>query len=242
MKQLTIHQILKYVHHRKWPYPNHIFSFFQEWDKVLFFHWKVDVAELQRLLPEGLKVDLFDGEAWISISAFTMKQLHPRLLPNLPVVSNFNEVNVRTHVIRNDKPGIYLLNIEANSSIACFVTRLLLGLPYNKTFVKRDEKTFYKKHKTEENFNFFTNYTVGKKINEKADLDTFLTDFYCIYLNVKNKLYMLEVHHIPLELYNMDLTELKIDYRLGDLALFDLPDKIYYSPNIHVISWKKVLV
>lgn len=71
---LSIKKILKQTDHRTWDYPKQPYSFYQEWNRALFFHWKVDAAILQELIPDGLTVDLFNDEAYVSLVAFTMEK------------------------------------------------------------------------------------------------------------------------------------------------------------------------
>ena len=72
---LSIKKILKQTDHRTWDYPKQPYSFYQEWNRALFFHWKVDAAILQELIPDGLAIDLFNDEAYVSLVAFTMEKI-----------------------------------------------------------------------------------------------------------------------------------------------------------------------
>ena len=44
----------------------------QDWRDAAFLHWPVDPADVQRLLPDGLTVDTFDGSGWVGLIAFDM--------------------------------------------------------------------------------------------------------------------------------------------------------------------------
>ena len=39
----------------------------QRWNDLLFAHWPVPAAQIDRLLPSGLVVDIFDGSAWVGV-------------------------------------------------------------------------------------------------------------------------------------------------------------------------------
>jgi len=43
------------------------------WEDVLFAHWPVDPAIVRPTLPDGLDVDLFEGDAYLSVVAFVMR-------------------------------------------------------------------------------------------------------------------------------------------------------------------------
>jgi uncharacterized protein YqjF (DUF2071 family) len=71
---------------------------YQTWDKLLFLHWPVATERLQPLIAPRLSLDTFEGQAWVSVTPFTMWGIRPVLLPSLPVVSQSHELNVRTYV------------------------------------------------------------------------------------------------------------------------------------------------
>ena len=70
----------------------------QYWTDLVFIHWRYPVDVVQRLLPEGVEVETYDGDAWIGLIPFNMNDLgFPKWKP-LPYVGSFPEVNVRTYV------------------------------------------------------------------------------------------------------------------------------------------------
>ena len=80
---------------------------FQSWRHLLFLHWKVNPGALQALLPAGLTIDVFRGDAFVGIVPFFMCGVRPRLLPQAPGLSSFLELNVRTYVYDADGiPGV----------------------------------------------------------------------------------------------------------------------------------------
>ena len=62
---------------------------YQRWEELLFLHWEVDPQLIAKDLPSGLKVDTFDGRAYLGIVPFFMKGIRPRFLPAVPGISNF---------------------------------------------------------------------------------------------------------------------------------------------------------
>jgi uncharacterized protein YqjF (DUF2071 family) len=42
----------------------------QKWRSLLFLHWEYDPEEIQKTLPKGLHVDLFNGKAYIGLTLF----------------------------------------------------------------------------------------------------------------------------------------------------------------------------
>ena len=53
-----------------------------------------------------------------------------RYLPDLPWVSAFPELNVRTYVERDGKPGVWFLSLDATNPLAVWAARRFFHLPY----------------------------------------------------------------------------------------------------------------
>lgn len=101
----------------------------QHWRDVLFLHWRAPVQAVVSHLPPALTLDTRDGEAWVSLVLFRL-QVRPRWLPFLPGVSSLIEVNLRTYVRYQDRPGIWFLSVHADNQLAMWVARQLTPLPY----------------------------------------------------------------------------------------------------------------
>src|SRR6266851_7228864 len=130
LKMPSADQILKRTGHRPWALPGRPWRWSQGWRNLLFCHWSVPVQALRSCVPLSLEIDLKEGTAWVSLVAFHMCNVRPRWLPPFPPVSNFLELNVRTYVRFNDRPGVYFLSIHANKRLAVHVARWFSPLPY----------------------------------------------------------------------------------------------------------------
>ncbi len=103
----------------------------QNWHHLLFLHWEIPVAELQRLIPPDLTIDTFEGKAYVGIVPFSLSGVRAVMTPPLPWISTFHEVNVRTYVHRAGKdPGVWFFSLDASSSIAVAAARAAYKLPY----------------------------------------------------------------------------------------------------------------
>ncbi|GAC1435971.1 MAG: DUF2071 domain-containing protein [Thermoanaerobaculia bacterium] len=103
----------------------------QTWHHLLFLHWEIPRADLQSLVPAGLTIDTFEGNAYIALVPFTITGARPVLLPPVPGISNFHEVNVRTYVHREGRdPGVWFFSLDASNSIAVAAARAAYKLPY----------------------------------------------------------------------------------------------------------------
>lgn len=102
----------------------------QRWHNLLFAHWPVDPAALRRAVPRELTIDTFNGQAWLGIVAFRLSGVKLRGLPEVPPVASFPEVNVRTYVTYNGRPGVYFLSLDADNPLAIALARPWFRLNY----------------------------------------------------------------------------------------------------------------
>jgi uncharacterized protein YqjF (DUF2071 family) len=102
----------------------------QRWERLSFLHWPYEPEVVQRLLPDGLEADTFDGCAWVGIIPFRLTVRMPGF-PAVPWASTFNEVNVRTYVVGPDgHRGIWFLSLDAARLGAVVVARRSYRIPY----------------------------------------------------------------------------------------------------------------
>jgi hypothetical protein len=106
----------------------------QVWHHLAFLHWEVAAEDVARLLPPGLEVDLFEGRAYVGLVPFTITGTRPPLLPPLPRLSRFHEVNLRTYVRprgggAGDR-GVWFFSLDAASRLAVAGARAVYKLPY----------------------------------------------------------------------------------------------------------------
>ena len=100
------------------------------WDRLTFLHWRYDPAVVQALLPPDLRVETFDGSAWVGLVPFLM-EIRPGAGPALPWISHFCETNVRTYVRGADgSVGVWFLSLDAARLAAVVTARVGYRLPY----------------------------------------------------------------------------------------------------------------
>ncbi|WP_282038028.1 DUF2071 domain-containing protein [Saccharicrinis aurantiacus] len=120
---MTIREILNTTEHRPWKMPTEKWKFYQEWNNVIFLHWQVELSELKKFVPKELEIDLFGEKPLVSVVAFTMENIRPKNLPSFALISDFDEVNIRTYVKANNKTGVCFLSIEGGKKLSCKVGR-----------------------------------------------------------------------------------------------------------------------
>jgi uncharacterized protein YqjF (DUF2071 family) len=124
---------LEDLRHRPWPLPDSPWVQGQTWCDLLFAHWRVPSERLRRVMPPTLAERLHhyeDGSAWLGITPFVVRGLRLRGTPPLPWVSHFPELNVRTYVELDGKPGIYFFSLDAGRRAAVIAARRTYRLPY----------------------------------------------------------------------------------------------------------------
>src|SRR5262245_32957359 len=174
----------------------------QTWREVLFAHWPVDYDLLRSLVPAKLALDLFNGMPWISVVPFRMRNVAPRGVPSLPGISSFPELNVRTYVRVDDRPGVYFFSLDAGSAVAVRAARLLLNLPYfsaSMTMTSRANAIAYTSRRANHSgAELMASYEPTGAIfhPREGSLEYFLTERYCLYnRNRRGRPYRLHIHH-----------------------------------------------
>jgi uncharacterized protein YqjF (DUF2071 family) len=119
------------------------------WVDLLFAHWPMPVETLRPLVPPGLELDTFDGQAWLGIVPFRMEDVAPRFLPALARLGGFPELNVRTYVQRGNRRGVWFLSLDAASRPAVEGARLAFHLPYFRARMSSDTEAGWVEYRSE---------------------------------------------------------------------------------------------
>jgi uncharacterized protein len=201
--------VLDITAHRPWPLPDEPWLMTQSWHDLLFAHWPIDAAVLRALVPAELPLDLYEGRAFVGVVPFDMTNVAPRLVPALPLVSAFAELNVRTYVKVGNKPGVYFFSLDAESLLAVTAARTLIGLPYfhaDMNVHREDGWVHYRcvrltsASADRPAAEFVARYRpLGQPHAPAAGtLKHFLTERYCLYtVDAHARVHRLEIHHPP---------------------------------------------
>jgi uncharacterized protein len=175
--------------HRPSPLPDRGWFMGQSWRHLAFAHWPVDPGALRRVVPPQLRLDLYDGMAWVGVSPFRVEGFRLRGTPPAPVISRFLEVNVRTYVDYGGRPGIHFFSLDTNSRFAVAGARRTYRLPYFRArqslsedvgrFRFRSERVSADGSAAELDCTFAPS---GDRFEAKpGTLEHFLTERYCLY-------------------------------------------------------------
>ena len=160
------------------------------WSELLFAHWTVDADIVAARLPKGLELDTRDGQAWIGVVPFLMSDVAPRCCPAVRGLSRFPELNVRTYVTVDGKPGVWFFSLDAANRIAVRIARATFNLPYTDANMrlKKDQAnniaySSERTHRGEPAAAFDASYqAIGPTFHaQPGTLEHWLTARYCLY-------------------------------------------------------------
>jgi len=177
----------------------------QRWGKLLFAHWTMPAGALVGKLPEGVELDLFQGQAWVGVVPFTMWGVRASFLPPVPGLSSFHEINVRTYVRVGGIPGVWFFSLDASNPLAVHAARLAYHLPYYHADIEIEEQATrlrYRSTRTHRNApaaSFDAAWKFGEPLGESrpGTLQHFLTERYCLFAEHRGRLFRGPVHHPP---------------------------------------------
>jgi uncharacterized protein YqjF (DUF2071 family) len=199
----------------------------QTWDRLLFAHWRVPSSVIRPVVPEGLALDTFDGEAWLGVTPFVVSWLRPRGAPGL---MSFPELNVRTYVIRDGTPGIFFFTLEAGSALAVAGARLTYGLPYRRARMRvttEGDWTTYRSRRPGAAFEARYRPTGDVFTAEPGTLVHWFTERYRLY----TRRWFADIHHPPWPLQPAEAEITVNTFSAGP------PAQLHFSARQDVLAW-----
>jgi uncharacterized protein len=231
---------LTVVDHRPWPLPKRPWIMVQVWRDLLFAHWNLPLAAIRRLVPAQLELDTFDAWAWMSITPFHMS-VRLRGLPPLPGMLDFPELNCRTYVTAQGKPGIYFFSLDTVNRATVWGARTFYHLPYFHARVRIDKKNgsfSYLSRRGEAIWQATYAPTRSPRRAEPGSLDYFLAERYCLYTMWKGRTYRGEIHHVPWPLQSASVTiEENTVARVAGIPVRDAPAAVSFAGELKVLIW-----
>lgn len=239
--------VIAQTDNRPWPVPGEPWVMAQTWRDLLFAHWPVDPGALARVLPPGLEPDTFEGRAWVGVTPFEVSGLRPRGGLPVPRLSRFPELNVRTYMTLEDKPGIFFLSLDAGSLLAVLGARRAYRLPYFRarmSIVREDGTIHYESDRSSpdgEPAAFAADYRPTGQVFHAAagTLEYFLTERYCLYtLDDARRPLRADIQHPPWPLQIAGATIRRNTMtRPWGIRLPDEPPLLHYSHMQQVLIW-----
>ena len=244
----TFEDLAADVGHRPWPLPERPWVMAQRWSDLLFAHWPVAPSVMRGLVPESMPIDLHDGHAWLTIAPFRISDLRSRASPTLPWLSSFLEVNVRTYVKLDGKPGVWFFSLDAASWLAVLGARAFYHLPYfhasmrsrssgNGSLEYRSRRDHPGAPAAELEARYGSTGRAYQSTN--GTLEHWLTERYCLYaMDSRGRLYRADIHHRPwpLEPAFAELTRETMTKAAG-IPVTGAPACMSFTRSIDVVVW-----
>jgi uncharacterized protein YqjF (DUF2071 family) len=223
---------------------------YQSWQKLAFLHWRVSAESLQKVIPDSLIVEQFDGSAWLGVVPFSMERIRPWWFCAVPGISWFLETNVRTYVVdRRGVRGVWFFSLDANKQLAVSVARTFWHLPYKMARLKLNTQESSKSQQIAYSGTRLdtpsADYSIAVDIDRsccsapaaEGSLEHFLVERYILFAQLKNGLLMTgEVHHEPYQL--RPVNHCQVTQTLTDAMgcpFHDAPfDHVAYSDGVDV--------
>ena len=232
---------------RPWPAGPGPWIMRMRWDHLLFMHWPVKPDMLRPLVPQRLTIDTYDGQAWVGVVPFRMSRTRGRFMPPIPESSAFPELNVRTYVTAQGKPGVWFFSLDAGSKLAVRGARWAFHLPYfdaDMHIETRGEETRYRSSRTHRDAppaEFVGSYRPTGEIFRASvgSLEDFLTARYCLYAaDRKQRLYRADINHVPWPLQAAQAeVECNTMARAAGIELPDCKPLLHYASVLDVVAW-----
>ncbi len=169
----------------------------QTWRRLTFLHWRYPPHVVRPLLPRGLDLDTFAGDAWVGLVPFK--------ICNLAGIPDFPETNVRTYVVGPDGGrGVWFFSLDAARLLAVIGARAGYRLPYYwASMGVAEEQSTIRYHGSRK----WPHHPASAEIlvqpgaaygaGELTDRDHFLTARYCLYTRMRGRLGRAQIEHPP---------------------------------------------
>jgi len=217
----------------------------QRWSELLFLHWEILPAILTPLIPPGLDVDVHEGRAYVGLVPFRVTGVRPPLLPPVPGLSSFDEVNVRTYVHRGGRdPGVWFFSLDASTRLGVATARALFHLAYRyaDAHLTRDgDRRRFTSHRVSPgplpatcDIGYAPRGAVRRA--EPGTLEHFLVERYVLYsTDRRRRLYQGRVHHQPYPVQDADVGPLEEDLvSAAGIARDPTPPLAHYASAVDV--------
>jgi uncharacterized protein YqjF (DUF2071 family) len=217
----------------------------QSWKNVFFIHLPVSAPSLRPHIPSCLDLDVYEGEPWISLVLFTIEGIYLKGIP-FSVVSAFPEINVRTYISYNKRPGVFFLSLDAKHWATYTIAKKWYHLPY------------YESQISVKQTNQFTSYNSIRKdrkvvpaefkgtlkslsetfYSKQNSLEYWLTERYYLYSSNQGKdAFRAKIHHEPWQLQEAK-AEINANTLISSMNILPLNE----DPIVHFSTGTNVLI
>lgn len=225
----------------------------QRWSDLAYFHWRYPVDVVQARLPPGVSVDTFDGDAWVGLVPFVMRDVRLGPAPALPYFGTFVEINVRTYVVdERGRRAVWFWSLDVPRVAVVAVARTAFSLPYCWSVGARHRVAGDRHHYTMRRTwpragaapgrgRVDLSYRVGDRIPDAdvTDLEHFLTARWALLTRRRGAIRRGRVHHERWPLHRVE--DARVTQSVVEAAGLPAPDGAplaHCTPGVGVaVSW-----
>ncbi|MBS4202106.1 DUF2071 domain-containing protein [Bacillus sp. FJAT-49732] len=239
--------VLQETNHRPYPIPSKKWIMRQKWSNVFFMHWPIQPELLQPYIPSSIEVDTYDGFAWLGVIIFNIDGIYLRGFPPVSFRPAFPEINLRTYVKCDNKPGIYFLSLDVDDWTSYTLAKRWLNVPYHpaKISIQKNVDTFHYESLRMGSSNTPIvckgSFTPQSNIfHPNSDtIDHWLSERYCFFSNdQRSNMYCLDIHHHPWPLQKADAVIKKNDlFKPFSFHLEDEKPILHFSQGVEALIW-----
>ena len=225
--------------------PKNQYLLLQNWENLIFMHWAVNKNILNQYIPKGLKLDLYNGQAYVGVIPFMMKNVRPRWGFSIPFISDFPEFNLRTYVRSGKVKGVFFLTLDAQSIITRMFASNFYYLPYkySRGFIKREDNIYYWKSKR-----LIGDYNLEGSCEglgeyfyaSRGSLEEFFFERYYLFVLANKKIRKGYIHHDPWKIKKAKPILINNNFlKSYSLSIKNVlnPDFCHVSDGVSVKAW-----
>ncbi len=105
-----------------------------KWENLIMVNYEVPPAVLEKYLPKGVELDLFNNKAYVSLVGFLFKDVKIFKVP-IPLLGTFEEVNLRFYVKRIVNNKTYRGVVFINETVPYKAVAVVANLLYKEHYV-----------------------------------------------------------------------------------------------------------
>ena len=222
-----------------------LMTFKADWLRPAFVHFRLDAGTLQQQVP--FELDTFDGQAIVSLVAFTQSRLRPTVggrlteLLSTPLATH-EFLNLRTYVRHGNDRGIYFLAEWIPNRLAQLIGPAMYGLPYRLGRLSYDwndassEMTATVRARAG-GVQFEGRWNDAQPLDaaREGSIEHFLVERYSAFTTRGNTKMRFDVDHVPWPVAPMDVTICDLSLAQSVLPRLRADDLIgaHRSPGVH---------
>lgn len=226
------------------------------WENVIMANYKVPQELLLPYLPNGVELDLYEGEAYISLVGFLFKQIK---LFNVPIFyfGTFEEINLRFYVKRKQgneiKRGVVFINETVPYPIVAYLANKLYHESYSTVPTRRKwnmtpvRKEIEYQWLVKSKWNSLSVKAASKSLPMAAgSLEEFIYEHYYGYAKVNDQqTEEYRIYHPTWKINKIEEYKISCDFKSMYGKAFEIlnqlePDAVFIAEGSEVaIKWKR---